>query len=327
MLKVKKLAAAFAATGLAAFGAAAVTTATAQIASAATNLPITSCNIGKSILLELSTFPTCTAGNGTAYFPTSITVSVQASFFQAIEGIPGISIILGLLHEPLAENVTYTLSCQVNGQAATYDGSFQATTTIATESQTVDLATAVGSPEPTQCTVENLTATSLLALNSTIITALADQSLAFGASATADTTIPGAIYANYPADRLGARAVTCADDTGNGNSGTSIQAYQCLSDLADQWIQVSTHQFVHNGECLTDSAGSVSLENCVVNPTENSGQIWIQQHLTGEGTLSNPDGDGCLTAPASGTIDTATLQVATCAGAVGQEWTIPAVTT
>lgn len=44
------------------------------------------------------------------------------------------------------------------------------------------------------------------------------------------------------------------------------------------------------------------------------------------GTLSNANGGGCLTAPASGTIDFTALQVASCKGAVGQKWTVPAAT-
>jgi len=40
-------------------------------------------------------------------------------------------------------------------------------------------------------------------------------------------------------------------------SGTNVQAYQCLSDLADQWIQVGTGQFVHNGDCLTANGAAV----------------------------------------------------------------------
>jgi hypothetical protein len=325
MLKVKKIAAAFAATGLAVFGAVAATAATAGTASAATNLSVTSCSIGDTALLELSTLPTCTAGDGTAYNPTSIKVSVNTSFFQAIEGIPGLVTLLGLLGDPLKENVSYTLSCQVSGSASVYNGHFQATTTTSTQSQTIDLATAVGSPEPTQCTVENLTASSLLAVNSTLVSALTGISFAFGAQATADTTTPGAIYANYPRDSAGAVAVICADDTKNGNSGSITQAFPCLSDLADLWSQVPTNQFVHNGDCLTDLHGAVTIQHCVADPTASSGQIWIQQNASGEGTFTNANGNGCLTAPASGTIDEAPLQVATCSGAIGQKWTVPPV--
>jgi len=299
---------------------------TAGTASAASDLSLSGCNIGSSALLELSTFPTCAAVDGTAYNPTSITVSVNTSFFQAIEGVPGLVALLGLLDDPLKENVTYTLSCQVNGAPVTHNESFHATTTTSTQSQTVNLQSAIGSPEPTSCTVEDLTATSLLSINSTLVSDLTGLSFAFGAQATANTTIPGAVYANYPADSAGVRAEVCADDTGEGLAGTRTQAYECLSDLADQWVQVSTGQFVHDGDCLTDSGGPVSIETCSPDPNDSSGQIWVQQNASGAGTLTNADGNGCLTAPASGTIDTATLQVATCANAIGQEWTVPAVT-
>ncbi len=64
--------------------------------------------------------------------------------------------------------------------------------------------------------------------------------------------MPGAVYANYPSDSGGAHAVVCADDTANGNAGTKIQAFQCLSDLARPLVQIGTGQLVHNGDCLTD---------------------------------------------------------------------------
>ena len=42
--------------------------------------------------------------------------------------------------------------------------------------------------------------------------------------------------------------------------------------------------------------------------------------------MTNGDGNGCLTAPSSGTIAGAALRVAACRGAVGQQWTVPNVT-
>lgn len=344
---IKRFVAALAATGLAAFGAAAVTasdagaaavtasaagTASAVTASAAgtpsavTGTAVTSCTLNAKSILVLSTYPTCTAGDSTIHNPTAITVSAQTGLFQAIEGVPGLAAILAALGDPLKQNVTYTLACQVDGSTSTYHGSFQATTSAATLTQKVNLAAAVGSPAPTQCTIEDLTATSLLQINSVIIAALSAKTFDFGASATAHTVTPGAVYANYPSDGIGAHAVVCADDTDNGYSGSRIQAFQCLSDLADYWIQVSTHQFVHNGACLTDSGGVATLERCVLDPTRGSGQIWLQQHAAGAGTLSNADGAGCLTAPKSGMITFAVLRVAACSGGLGREWTVPAAT-
>jgi hypothetical protein len=146
-----------------------------------------------------------------------------------------------------------------------------------------------------------------------------------GANATANTGVPGAVYANYPKDSSGAHAVVCADDTGNGNSGTDIQAYQCLSDLADQWIQMGTHQFVHNGDCLTDTGSGVRIETCIASPSNSSGQVW-HASSSGAGQMTNADGNGCLTAPSSGTIAGALLRVGACKRAVGQHWTVPNVT-
>jgi hypothetical protein len=184
----------------------------------------------------------------------------------------------------------------------------------------IDLQSAVGSPDPSSCTVSDLKATSLASL-----TALTLNLITIGASATADTGVPGAVYANYPADKAGARAEVCADDTGNGNAGTGTQAYQCLSDLADQWIQLGTGQFVHNGDWLTDTGSGVAIERCIASPPDSSGQVWSGSS-GGAGELTNADGNGCLTAPSSGTIDSGLLRVAACHFAVGQECTIPNVT-
>ena len=122
---------------------------------------------------------------------------------------------------------TWTLSCTVDGNQVNSPGSFQVKSLSTSATDVIDLQSAVGSPDPSSCTVKNLRATSLASL-----TALPLNLITIGVSASADTGVPGAVYANYPSDSAGAHAVVCADDTGNGNSGTNIQAYQCLSDLA-----------------------------------------------------------------------------------------------
>ena len=162
---------------------------------------------------------------------------------------------------------TWTLSCTVDGNRVTSHGSYQITTLSQSASDVIDLQSAVGSPNPSSCTVNrSLTATSLAS-----VTALTLNLITIGANATADTGVPGAVYANYPSDSDGAHAVVCADDTDNGNAGTNMQAYQCLSDLADQWIQMGTGQFVHNGDCLTDTGSGVTIERCISEPVEQLG--------------------------------------------------------
>jgi len=302
----KKAAISAAAVGLLAFGAVA---GSGGSASAATGQSLNGCNATYGIVLGLSVLPTCTAGDSTIANPTSITITLNTTSLGSILSLLGLGV-----------KATWTLSCTVDGSPVTSHGSFQITTLSQSASDVIDLQTAVGSPNPSSCTVKDLTATSLAS-----VTALTLNLITIGANATADTGVPGAVYANYPSDSDGAHAVVCADDTGNGNAGTNIQAYQCLSDLADQWIQMGTGQFVHNGDCLTDTGGSVKIERCISGPSNSSGQIWSAS-TSGAGEMSNADGNGCLTAPSSGTIAGAPLRMAACRGSVGQQWTVPNVT-
>jgi Ricin-type beta-trefoil lectin domain len=302
----KKAAISVAATSLLAFGAVA---GGGGSASAATNQSLNGCNATYGIILGLSLLPTCTAGDSTVANPTSVTITLNTSSLGSILNLLGLGV-----------KATWTLSCTVDGSPVTSNGSFQVTSLSQSATDTINLQTAVGSPNPSSCTVTNLRATSLASL-----TALTLNLITIGVSATADTGVPGAVYANYPSDSDGAHAVVCADDTNNGNSGTNVQAYQCLSDLADQWIQMGTGQFVHNGDCLTGTGSAVTIEKCVANPSSGSGQIWSASN-SGAGEMSNANGSGCLTAPSSGTIAGAPLRMAACRGSVGQNWTVPNVT-
>jgi hypothetical protein len=218
---------------------------------------------------------------------------------------------------------TWNLSCVVDGSPVNTTGTLTVTTLTQSASDVINLQSAVGSPNPSSCTVSNLVATTTLSLTLRAILNL--NLIAVGANATADTGVPGAIYANYPSDSAGAHAVVCADDTNNGNAGTDVQAFQCLSDLADQWIQMGTGQFVHNGDCLTGTGSGVTIERCLASPSNSSGQVWSASS-SGAGQMSNADGGGCLTAPSSGTIAGAPLRMAACRGALGQQWTVPNVT-
>jgi Ricin-type beta-trefoil lectin domain len=278
-------------------------------AQAATGQSLSGCNATYGIILGLSLLPTCTAGDSTIANPTSVAITLNTSSLSSILNILGLGV-----------KATWTLSCTVDGNQVTKMGSFQVTSLSQSATDVINLQTAVGSPNPSSCTVSQLKATTLISL-----TALTLKLITIGASATADTGVPGAVYANYPNDKNGAHAVVCADDTGNGNSGTNIQAYQCLSDLADQWIQLGTGQFAHNGDCMTDTGTTVALEKCIAGPSSSSGQVW-NASSSGAGRMTNDDGNGCLTAPSSGTIAGALLRVGACKGAVGQQWTVPNVT-
>jgi hypothetical protein len=56
------------------------------------------------------------------------------------------------------------MRCNVNGGTVNVNGSYTITTTSENTSTTVDLQTAVGSPEPNQCTILSLKVHTTLAL-------------------------------------------------------------------------------------------------------------------------------------------------------------------
>jgi hypothetical protein len=306
MRNIRTAVAAFAATGLAAFGAMA---AMGGVANAATNQSITGCAINNAVI-GVQLLPTCEADPGTIYNATEVTAFVDQSFLQAFLG-----------HLGLGVRVSYELACSVDGRTRHAHEGFT-TDDPRHNWQTVNLQDAVGSPEPNQCTVEDLRASSLAS-----VTLLHRQILGFGVHVVGDNGVPGAIWAQYPASTSGAGSTVCADDTSNGNDGTQIQAFQCEQDLADQWMQVSK-QLIHNGDCMTNVAGDVKLERCM------PGQHWAAPnqswdvHGTPFSSGQITQGNGwCLSAPASGMVDGAHLTVQHC-GASGyvQQWKAPADT-
>jgi Ricin-type beta-trefoil lectin domain len=305
MHKFRKAAAIFAATGLAAFGAMA---ASGGVANAATDQSITGCSIN-SALLGVQVIPTCMGPTGTIYNPTQVTATVDPSFLQAVLGHAGFGV-----------RVSYDLACLVDGGTVTAHEHFVAHSPHSNV-QVVNLQQAIGSPEPNQCQVLDLKATSLLGL-----VILDYPVFSFGVAVTGDNGVPGAIWAQYPPSTSGAGSTVCADDTANGNAGTQIQAFQCEQDLADQWMYVSK-QLVHNGDCMTNVGGDVKLEPCMGHYHAAPNQSWnVSGTPFSAGTITNGPG-WCLSAPSTGVVDTANLTVQHC-GASGytQMWKAPANT-
>jgi Ricin-type beta-trefoil lectin domain len=248
--------------------------------------------------------PNCTAGDSTIDNPTSITIIANTTALGSLLNVlPGLG---------LAE--TWNLSCNVNGSTVSVPGSYTVTTTAQSASTTVNLPAAVGSPEPNQCTISNLKVKTTLALS---LGALGLSPFTVGTGATATTAVPGAVYQNEGATAKGANAVVCADDTGNANAGSKIQAYQCLSDLADYFVQTSSGQLVHNGDCLGLSGNKV-LAPCAGG---EQSQQWSQSTIGG--TVTNQSTNTCLTAPSPK--DGTQLTVASCGNGANQKWHIPAM--
>lgn len=310
MHKLRTTAATFAASGLAAL---AVLVVPGAGANAATNQAITSCGVDSS-LITAGVLPTCAASTGTIYNPTQISVTVDPSFFLVLGKLP----VVGNL---LTTRVSYRLACSVDGRTRFARESFQAKD-LRSNTQVVNLQRAVGSPEPNQCQVQRLTASTLVKL-----TALPQdlKPFTFGVAAYGDNGVPGTIWAQYPKDNNGAGSTVCADDTDNGNAGTVVQSFQCENDLADAWIMLSSGQLVHNGDCMSNTGGTVTLQLCVDRPRPSSGQVWVFHGTPrSAGTVTNSNGNACLTALQSGKIDGAPLTVQRCVpGQVGQIWKVP----
>ena len=306
MRNFRTAAAALAATGIAALGA---VTATGGVANAATDLSITGCSTNVGVLTH-GLFVNCSAPTGTIYNPTQITVTVNKTALTALLGDLGVGV-----------KVQYDLACSVDGRTEVWHKNFTATKPNENV-QVVDLQQTVGSPAPNQCQVQNLSAASLVSLS-----VLKYPILGFGVDATGNNGIPGAIWAQYPPSTSGAGSTVCADDTGNRNAGTKIQAFQCEQDLADQWLQVS-NQLVHNGDCMTNDGGRVKLEKC--EPGQDAAapnQTWnVMGNPYSAGEITQGSG-WCLSAPKSGMVDGAQLTVRRC-GSAGyvQQWKAPGTT-
>ena len=321
MRKIRKTVAAFAATGLVAFG---VLTATGGAAYAGTNIPLASCSTSGTSIVAANVGASCTAGTGNVNNPTSMTVTVDPSFFTVLLGNTIINVLLG---GNLSATVTYQLTCVVDGSpvTSTTDTGFTVTSE-SNNTHTINLQNAVGSPAPNSCTLANLKVASAVSLGILAEAVnLLHLGFNFGVSATADNGTPGAIFRTDAANSHGAIPAICADDTGNGNHGTAVQAYTCESDLADQWLQVSTNQFVHNGDCLDDVGGTAKLSLCTANPGNSNTQVW--NSVTEPGgyvELVNTATGQCLTStsPTNGSL----LTLHTCTGAKGQRWKVPGVT-
>jgi hypothetical protein len=253
--------------------------------------------------------PNCTAISGTIEHPnTSIFVELEETKDT-----------LGTLIDDQSGQgfeASWNLVCDVNGTSVTTPGKYEITSTRQLPYTTIGLQAAVGSPDPNQCEVDDLTVQTVLPLNAADL----DDAVPFqiGVAAAATLAVPGAIRQDEGMTDGGAHAAICADDTANANAGAKIQAFQCLTDQAQYFVQTIAGQFVHNGDCMSVIAGgNVVLAKCVAN---DAVQRWGQSKVGG--TVENQSTDTCLTAPSvkNGT----PLTVKACGNAANQQWDLPA---
>lgn len=212
--------------------------------------------------------------------------------------------------------VSWNLICDVNGVPVNAPGSYQVTSTTQSPYTVINLQTAVGSPDPSLCDLETMTVSTLLPL----VSADLDEAVPFqiGAASEGTTAVPGEVYQQEGLTGAGAHAELCADDTGNGDAGAKIQAFQCLNDRADPFVQSNTGQLVHNGDCVSLTAGGYAfLARCAPNDTL---ERWTQAKAGGP--VRNTSTGTCLTAPS--VQNGIQLTARACSGAANQQWTLPA---
>ena len=316
--KIIKTAVAGTAVGLAAFGA---VTGSGGGAEAAT-VAMTSCAVSSSTLFGASASAKCTAGTTTIANPTGMKITVNPTFFTTLLGNSEIN---AVLKGALSAKVTYQLSCLVNGKSVTSKSYTGFTVTSASNnSQTINMQRAVGSPAPNQCTLANLTVSSPVSASLLTEASLLNLHYTFGVSATGDNGVPGPMYFKTAKSSAGAVPTICADDTRDGNAGTVIQSYTCVNDPNQKWLQVSTHQFVHNGVCMSDVGGKAKLAGCHANPGRTNGQVWRTVPKSGLAELVNTGNGKCLTAPKA--VNDIPLVIARCTGARTQLWKVQGVT-
>jgi Ricin-type beta-trefoil lectin domain len=252
--------------------------------------------------------PNCTAVGGVIEHP-------NASIILGVETTT--DALATLIDDQTGQGLTvsWNLVCDVNGVTVQTPDSFQITATTLSPFTTIDLQKAVGSPDPSECAVETMTVATLLPL----VAADLDDAVPFqiGAAAEGTTAVPGEVYQEEGTTGAGAHAELCADDTGNGDAGAKIQAFQCLSDLADSFVQSSTGQLVHNGDCVSVTAGGYAfLARCAANDTL---ERWTQAKAGG--TVRNTSTGTCLTAPS--VQNGIQLTVKACGSAANQQWYLP----
>ena len=115
----------------------------------------------------------------------------------------------------------------------------------------------------------------------------------------------------------------CIDDSGSGTSnGTAIQIYTCNGTSAQQWTVAPDHTLQVLTDCMdvvnagTTSGTLIQLHTC----NGTGAEQWDQDS---KGELVNPESGLCLTDSSNGATNKTQLDLATCAAAVGQVWTLP----
>lgn len=292
MRKIRHLVAATAATGLLALGGVAASSGTAD---AATH--VSGCS--KSGLATAGIEPTCTS-SGTVKNPTSIKLTVRASFLNQLLDTPASLLGLGIKDH-------WMLTCWGgNRQMIQRGGTFTMT----------GRSIMGGNRNPSTWLLRNTVVPSRCTVQSTV-TALGDLQvlglglLTVGDNVTATTSTPGGMWSGTRFN--GAK---CATGPFNRykDPGSKVVVWDCQSALANYWNWGPRHVLSHDGLCMTNSGGRTYLAKCTYRPN----QAWYN---AGHNRVVKSGTGGCLTI--AGARNGTQLRVMRCTGKAGQRWWIP----
>jgi hypothetical protein len=219
------------------------------------------------------------AVSGTANKPLIITVTVTASPNQTIDA-------------------NWSMGCSLGLSVAGGSGSFTATTPV-TRTMSMPFK------RPDSCDVT--AGAGLLNGSGSIHVSIASSS----------TLPPPAVHA------IKGYGGKCVDDPANSTAkGTKIELWSCDKTAAQNWA-FRSGQLQHNGKCANDagdggSGSSLILYTC----TRASNDIWTHKS-NGEYVLKAHSGKLCLDDPGYSTKNGAKLLVYTCKDTANQRWTLP----
>ena len=109
----------------------------------------------------------------------------------------------------------------------------------------------------------------------------------------------------------------------NSANFTPVQVYTCNGTNAQQWTVVPDHTLQVLTDCMDAVNGGTVTGTLIQLHTCNGtgAQQWVPD---AKGELVNPESGLCLTDPSNGATTKTRLELATCADAVGQVWSLPA---
>ena len=288
MLRIRRLVAYAAVTGLLAAGAVGV------------SMEVAHANFAY-LCSGSGTTPSCTL-TATIASPSAITVSVTATTNELA-------------------TVKWTVSCTDSNGSAQTSAPFSSMTPITNANLTPLPSTADGQCNVT-AVVSLAASTASNSMNAVLdFTPAASATVTPTPTPTASSTSPAAGPPVHPIKGFDGK---CVSDKGNSSANrTKIIIWNCSgTDQAENW-KFSNNEFIHNGKCLNDQ-GNGGIRSKVILYTCNgaSNEKWLEL-ANGELELKGHGGNLCLDDPRSSTTNGTQLILYTCTDNANQKWKLP----